>query len=96
MVEGNYRLRIGADANYQDYPESHICRQEITVVEEQLKTHGLENRPLGNESNLKCSLAEVSPFQRKPNNHGILVKAAAALTYPAVVSHKLSPFLHLL
>lgn len=44
-----------------------------------------------------CCGAQIhAPLHRHPNIDRLLVEAAAALTYPAVISQKLSSFLHLL
>lgn len=76
---------------------------QIVQVVQRLKPAQVQKRWQKENTGRKMGHKQLSeawaihpPLHRNPDIDGLLVKAAAALTDPAVVSQKLSPLLHLL
>lgn len=96
--EGNWmqHSRVATDAKYPGRPENHTCRDDSKSKGKMKRRRRKSHNQKGFELPKVLLLQIHPPLRRNPNIDWFLVKAAAALTYPAVVSQKLSPFLHLL
>lgn len=102
--EGNWKERLwaGPDAKCPGCPENQICggdrrwSSENSMAVKKKKKRRQKNRHNQNSCLGYGAYTVHPPLQRSSNIDGFLVKAAAALTNPAVVSQELSPFLHLL